>query len=133
MGMVPVREPVRKFQSLVLFPDGKRCDVAVLSMEPSLYALTATLDGALAAHCFIASCVWPAPGEPERMDVGELRLRRVCRAFFGVLAAAAEAGGPPAVSTPDFFSLALGFPDGLSELFAAYSAKGTATASYPPR
>lgn len=131
--MVPVREPVRKFQSLVLFPGGKRCDVAVLSMEPSLYALTATLDGDLAAHCFIAACVWPAPGSPERGDVGELRLRRVSRAFFGVIAAAAEAGGPPAVATPDFFRLALGFPGGLSELFAAYAAKGAATSRYPPR
>ncbi len=131
--MVPVREPVRKFQSLVLFPGGKRCDVAVLSMEPSLYAMTATMDGDLAAHCFIAACVWPAPGEPERENVGELKLRRVCRAFFGVLSAAAEAGGPPAVSTPDFYRLALGFPGGLSELFAAYAAKGAATSSYPPR
>jgi len=128
-----VREPVRKFQSLVLFPSGTRCDVAVLSMEPSLYALTATLDGSLAAHCFIAACIWPAPGDPDRLDVGELRLRRVCRAFFGVLAAAVDAGGPMATSTPDFFRLALGFPSGMSELFAAYSAKGAATEYYPPR
>lgn len=131
--MVPVREPVRKFQSLVLFPGGKRCDVAVLSMEPALYALTAALDGHLAAHCFIAACIWPAPGEPGREDVGELRLRRVCRAFFGVLSAAAEAGGPESVSAPDFFRLALGFPGGLSELFAAYSAKGAVSIRYPPR
>lgn len=130
---MPVREPIRKFQSLVLFPDGKRCDVAVLSMEPALYALTATLDGGLAAHCFIAACIWPAPGEPEREDIGELRLRRVCRAFFNVLASAADAGGPSAVSTPDFFRLALGFSGGLSELFAAYAAKGAATTYYPPR
>ena len=131
--MVPVREPIRKFETLVLFPGGNRCDVAVLSMEPSLYALTATLDGGLAAHCFITACIWPAPGDPDREDVGEMRLRRVCRAFFGVLASAADAGGSSAISTTDFFRLAMGFTGGLSELFAAYATKGIATTYYPPR
>ena len=62
-----------------------------------------------------------------------MRLRRVCRAFFGVLASAADAGGSSAISTTDFFRLAMGFTGGLSELFAAYATKGIATTYYPPR
>jgi len=130
-GVTPNNEPVRRFCAHVLFPGGRRCDIAVRSMEPALFALTATLDGDLASHCFVAACVWPEPGGEAREDVAEPRARSVSRSFFRLVASGAAAAGPESVATEDFYLVGLDLPRGLSELFAAYAAKGLGPTPYP--
>lgn len=120
-----MNEPVKRFHNLILQPDSRRCDIATLSMEPALFSLTATLDEALASYCFIAACIWPAPGRPRRKDIeSNRRLRRVVDVFFEIIGHGAQAGGPESISTVDFFRIGLGMTAGMSELFAAYAAKG---------
>lgn len=124
-------EPVSQFSSLILFPAGRRCDIAVRSMEPALFALAATTDGDLASHCFIAACLWPPPGGESREDVASRPLRAASRSFFRLVASGAKAAGPQSIAAVDFFRVGLELPRGLSELFAAYAAKGLVTTRYP--
>jgi len=126
-------EPVKRFCDHVLYPQGRRCDIAVMSMEPALFALTATLDGDLAAHCFVAACVWPPPGAPAREDIGEPRGMALSRGFFRLVASGAAAAGAESVATADFYSAGLDLPGGLSELFARFAAAGLGPGGYPTR
>ena len=121
-----------RFLTTVLHSGGCRRDAAVRSMEPALFALAATCDGDLAAHCFMAACLWPPPGGESVPDAASRASRAAARAFFRLLASGAQAAGPASVATEGFFRVGLGFPRGLSELFAAYAAKGLATVRYPP-
>ena len=125
-------EPATRFLKTVLYSDGRRRDAAVRSMEPALFALTATRDGDLAAYCFMAACLWPPPDGESVPDAAGRASRAASQEFFGLLASGAQAAGPESVATEGFFRVGLGFPRGLSETLAAYAAKGLTTVRYPP-
>jgi hypothetical protein len=131
-GVATGSEPAMRFLKTVLHSDGRRRDAAVRSMEPALFALAATCDGDLAAYCFMAACLWPPPDGESVPDAVGRASRAAAQGFFRLLASGAHAAGPASVATEGFFRVGLGFPRGLSEVLAAYAAKGLTTVRYPP-
>ena len=126
-----VSEPVTQFHALVLMGGkSRRCEIVLSSMEPALFALAATGDADLAAHCLICSSIWPGQGRRRRDIEKDPYLRDVIRAFFYVLT---EVKDLSELATPKFYSRVLDFPVPLSKLFADYAAKGLAAENYPPK
>lgn len=127
----PVSEPVTQFHALVLMGGkSRRCEIVISSMEPALFALAATGDADLAAHCLICSSIWPGQGRRRRDIEKDAYLRDVIRAFFYVLT---EVNDLAELATPKFYNRVLDFPVPLSKLFAGYAAKGLAAENYPPK